>query len=214
MKTRYGLVSNSSSSNFIIKKTDIDIDDFRKYLKNTKNEYKIINDDTKDLVQLDEWLKEENSNFLTNDYYFIQRMSDDTEYFRDHLAVLSYLRDCNVKDSTYESNWYHGDYRYTPEDEQKMLKGLEETEKEIETKRAEGKLVGKSFCLTGKMSKDRPEIESIIFENGGEPWSSVKDGLTYLVQADPNKLSGKTKKATELGVTIISEEELWKMIGK
>jgi len=76
-----------------------------------------------------------------------------------------------------------------------------------------GSLKGKSFCLTGSMSKPRKEIEKAIEAKGGEI-ASVKSGLTYLVQADPDSVSDKSKKANKLGVSIISEDKLWEMIGK
>ena len=74
-----------------------------------------------------------------------------------------------------------------------------------------GSLSGKSFCLTGAMSKPRKEIEKAIETAGGEI-KSVQKGLTYLVQADPTSTSSKTVTATKYGVSIISEEALWKMI--
>ena len=74
-----------------------------------------------------------------------------------------------------------------------------------------GSLSGKSFCLTGAMSKPRKEIEKAIESCGGS-CSGIKSGLTYLVQADPTSTSSKTVSATKYGVSIISEEALWKMI--
>lgn len=83
----------------------------------------------------------------------------------------------------------------------------------VDTKEIMGTLNGKSFCLTGKMSKPRPEIEKIIEAAGGIAESGVKAGLTYLVQSDPTSTSSKSEKALKLGVKIISEDDLWKMIG-
>jgi DNA ligase (NAD+) len=76
-----------------------------------------------------------------------------------------------------------------------------------------GSLTGKSFCLTGAMSKPRKEIEKAIELNGGVSESGVKAGLTYLVQSDPTSTSSKSEKALKLGVKIISEFDLWAMIG-
>ena len=76
----------------------------------------------------------------------------------------------------------------------------------------QGKLKGKSFCLTGAMSKPRKELEKLIIEAGGDVESGVKSGLTYLVQADPASESSKSLKALKLGVKIISEEELMLML--
>jgi len=86
----------------------------------------------------------------------------------------------------------------------------------IEVKNVEvktGTLTNLSFCLTGAMSKNRAVIEKEIEAAGGEI-KSVGRGLGYLVQADPTSTSSKSEKAKKLGVKIISEAELYKMMGK
>ena len=83
----------------------------------------------------------------------------------------------------------------------------------VSIKEATGSLAGKSFCLTGAMSKPRKELEKLIEAKGGIAESGVKSGLTYLVQADPESQSSKSVKANKLGVQIISEEALMQMIG-
>jgi len=75
-----------------------------------------------------------------------------------------------------------------------------------------GNLVGKSFCLTGAMSKPRKDIEKAIEAAGGEVRSSVGKGLTYLVQADASSTSTKSEKAKKLGTLVIGEAELWSMM--
>jgi len=75
-----------------------------------------------------------------------------------------------------------------------------------------GKLSGSSFCITGTLQKPRKLLYQMIEEAGGEARSSVGKGLTYLVQSDPNSVSSKSKKALQLGVKIISEEELEEMM--
>lgn len=79
---------------------------------------------------------------------------------------------------------------------------------------ASGSLFGKSFVLTGTMSRGRKDIAKDIEVAGGEVHSRVSKNTNYLVQADPDKESSKTKKATKLGVTIISEEKLEGMMRK
>ena len=83
----------------------------------------------------------------------------------------------------------------------------------IEVQDSSGPLAGKSFVLTGAMSKGRKEIEAAIEKAGGENKGSVGRGVTYLVQADPTSTSSKTEKAQKVGTLIISEDQLWKMIG-
>jgi DNA ligase (NAD+) len=77
--------------------------------------------------------------------------------------------------------------------------------------KSNGILSGKSFCLTGKMSRPRKDIEKDIENLGGEI-KSVGIGLDYLVTSDPNSGSSKLKKAEKLGTKCISEEELNEMI--
>ena len=70
-----------------------------------------------------------------------------------------------------------------------------------------GKLTGKSFCFTGKLeTMKRPEAEAKVKALGGEI-KSVTRGLTYLVTNDTESGSSKNKKAKELGISIINEQE-------
>ena len=85
---------------------------------------------------------------------------------------------------------------------------------------AAGKLSGKSFCFTGKvevLNEDgerytRSMLQDLVMADGGSSVSSVREGLTYLVQADPSSESTKTKKALNLGVDIISDVEFLGMV--
>lgn len=78
---------------------------------------------------------------------------------------------------------------------------------------AQGCLSGMSFCMTGSFSRKKAEIGAMIESNGGEVCDSVKNGLTYLMQADAESVSAKTQKAQKLGVKILGEDEFYKMIG-
>ena len=84
-----------------------------------------------------------------------------------------------------------------------------EAEKKVEVK--DGKLTGKSFCFTGSMSYKRADLEKMVVDNGGTV-SSVKKGLTFLVQADPSSTSSKSVKAKSLGIEIIAPEDFLAMI--
>jgi DNA ligase (NAD+) len=104
---------------------------------------------------------------------------------------------------------------------QKIILGLVEMSETIKGLRAvievksvevkTGTLTNLSFCLTGAMSKNRAVIEKEIEAAGGEI-KSVGRGLGFLVQADPTSTSSKSEKAKKLGVKIISEAELYKMM--
>lgn len=75
-----------------------------------------------------------------------------------------------------------------------------------------GKLTGKSFCFTGKLeTMKRPEAEAKVKALGGEI-KNVTKGLTYLVTNDTESGSSKNKKAKDLGIFIINEEEFKKLL--
>ena len=67
---------------------------------------------------------------------------------------------------------------------------------------------GLSFCFTGELnSMKRPQAEEKIKALGASAKSTVVKGLSYLVTNDPGSGSAKNKKARELGVLIINEDE-------
>ena len=74
-------------------------------------------------------------------------------------------------------------------------------------------LTGLTFCITGTLEgMSRSDAESLIESNGGKPVSSVSKKTSYLLMgADAGS---KERKARELGVPIISLEELKDMIAK
>lgn len=74
-------------------------------------------------------------------------------------------------------------------------------------------LGGKSFCFTGALSIPRSEAQRLVKENGGEVKSGVSKGLNFLVQANKNSTSSKSKKAVEYGTEVISEVEFMDMLG-
>lgn len=75
-------------------------------------------------------------------------------------------------------------------------------------------LIGKVFTITGKLSKKRDDIITDIEAAGGKVTGSVSKKTNYLVNNDAQSTSAKNKKAKELNIPIISEEELYKMIGE
>lgn len=79
---------------------------------------------------------------------------------------------------------------------------------------AGGKLEGKSFCFTGKAEAigSRGKCEELVVANGGTI-SSVKKGLSYLVQDDTESGSSKSVKAKQLGIPVITSFEFKEMLG-
>ena len=65
------------------------------------------------------------------------------------------------------------------------------------------------FVITGSLEKfkNRKELQALIESRGGKVASSVSAKTTYLINNDTLSNSSKNKKAKELGVKIISEED-------
>ena len=68
-------------------------------------------------------------------------------------------------------------------------------------------LKGKTFLVTGILSKDRDDIKFDITSNGGKIKSGISSKLDYLVVGD-NPGQNKLIKASELNIKTISEKEL------
>ena len=68
---------------------------------------------------------------------------------------------------------------------------------------------GKTFVITGSVYhfSNRSELKEYIEERGGKVSGSVSAKTDYLINNDVTSTSGKNKKAKELGVSIISEED-------
>ena len=75
-------------------------------------------------------------------------------------------------------------------------------------------LSGKVFVITGSLEHfaNRDELKERIDSMGGKVSGTVSAKTSYLINNDVNSASGKNKKAHELGIPIISEEELLKML--
>lgn len=75
-------------------------------------------------------------------------------------------------------------------------------------------LDGKSFCITGSLTHyaNRDALVKAIDDNGGKYVSSVSKKTDYLINNDKTSTSGKNKKAIDLNIPIISEEDFINMI--
>ncbi len=87
---------------------------------------------------------------------------------------------------------------------------VEEPADEIAT---ENNLTGYVFVITGKLNhfKNRTELRSVIESRGGKVRESITAMTSYLINNDINSTSAKNKKAKELGVEIITEENFIKI---
>ena len=76
------------------------------------------------------------------------------------------------------------------------------------------KLLGKVCVITGSLQhfSNRNELKELIEKNGGKVSGSVSSKTNYLINNDTASNSSKNKKAKELGVEIISEENFLKLL--
>ena len=77
-------------------------------------------------------------------------------------------------------------------------------------------LLGKTFVITGKLGhfENRDELKALIMRLGGKAAGSVSAKTDYLINNDVTSGSSKNKKARELGIPILSEEDFLEMISR
>ena len=77
---------------------------------------------------------------------------------------------------------------------------------------AKNALDGKTICITGKLNhySNRDELVKVIESLGGKVVSGVTKKTDYLINNDPISNSSKNRKAKELGIQILSEENFFK----
>ena len=82
----------------------------------------------------------------------------------------------------------------------------------------EGKQIfdGIQFVITGSVNHfaNRNEVKEVIESKGGKVTGNVTSKTNYLINNDTASTSSKNKKARELGIPIISEEEFLEMLRK
>lgn len=93
------------------------------------------------------------------------------------------------------------------------LLGEVEISKEEQSADSE-KFAGLNFVITGSVEHfaNRAEVKEEIEKRGGKVTGSVTSKTDYLINNDVNSTSSKNRKARELGVPIISEEDFIKML--
>ena len=106
-------------------------------------------------------------------------------------------------------NFFHHNHRWIPE-----LIFEFKFETVDNNKNTRSILTNKTFVITGSLNhyKNRDELVSIIERFGGKVSGSVSTKTSYLINNDVASISGKNKKAHDLGIPIISEEEFSNMI--
>ena len=101
---------------------------------------------------------------------------------------------------------------------EKNIENVESLRKilKFETEESGGgdKFAGKVFVIPGSLThfSNRNEMKELIEKNGGKVSGSVSSKTNFLINNDTGSNSSKNKKAKELGVEIISEEDFLKLL--
>ena len=98
--------------------------------------------------------------------------------------------------------------------DEKKQRQLDELLKELEietpqVEEGEQKFAGKTFVITGSVTHfaNRNELKAVIEAQGGKVTGSVSAKTDYLINNDSASSSSKNRKARELGIPVITEEE-------
>ena len=77
-----------------------------------------------------------------------------------------------------------------------------------------GRFAGMTFVITGSVEHfaNRKELQAVIEAEGGKATGTVTAKTTYLINNDTASNSSKNKKARELNIPILSEEEFLQML--
>ena len=69
------------------------------------------------------------------------------------------------------------------------------------------------MCLRSEVTPmEFPEVKEVIEARGGKVTGSVTSKTNYLINNDVQSTSSKNKKARELGIPILSEEDFLQML--
>ncbi|MCI8950661.1 MAG: NAD-dependent DNA ligase LigA [Lachnospiraceae bacterium] len=87
-------------------------------------------------------------------------------------------------------------------------------EKEETVSEEEAIFSGKTFVITGTLEhfSNRKELQSLIEAKGGKAAGSVSAKTSYLINNDTASNSSKNKKAKELGIPILSEQDFIRLL--
>lgn len=104
--------------------------------------------------------------------------------------------------------------------DREKLERIERLVKELsfqaeEESKEEKTLDGITFVITGSVNHfaNRNEVKDLIEKRGGKVTGSVTSKTNYLINNDNTSNSSKNKKAKELNIPILTEEEFLEMVG-
>ena len=134
-----------------------------------------------------------------DEFYTLFETTDDWTFLKDFGQVMSNSMNEYLDNNTDEFI-----------DLAEMMRFIEPKQHEV----SDNPFMGTNICVTGKLIQfTRKSINEKIEELGAKPVSSISTKTDYLL-CNEASTSTKYKKATELGIPVISEIEFLKMIGE
>lgn len=137
--------------------------------------------------------------------------TDETEVDMPATDVLSHIDGIGPERSALIIGWFKN------EDNKLILRNLLN---EVRVTHKQVKPTGKqcdglTFVITGDVHhyKNRNELKAYIESQGGKVTGSVSNSTSFLINNDVTSTSGKNKKAQELGITILSEDDFISRFG-
>lgn len=108
------------------------------------------------------------------------------------------------------------DYFNDEEKSSLMDRLLKEIEFEIEDMPEASSITGKTFVITGAVHEftNRDALKEYIEKLGGKVTGSVSKNTDYLINNDVTSESSKNKKARQLSIPILSEEDFLTLVGE
>ena len=103
------------------------------------------------------------------------------------------------------------EYMRNPQNISQIQHLMEELKlEEVQAVDTDSLISGKSFCITGSLNyyASRNELKDIIEQKGGKVTGSVTSKTACLINNDIASNSSKNKKAKELNIPILTEEDI------
>lgn len=132
----------------------------------------------------------------------ILEASKDMNSFKERLSKIADYGDVRVNSV---ANFFN-DYKNIELIEEMLSLGFTMEEEVLEAR--ESSITGKTFVITGTLSKSRGDFKKYLESLGAKVTGSVSKKTDYLLLGADEEGSTKHNKAKELGIAIISEEEL------
>lgn len=106
------------------------------------------------------------------------------------------------------------EYFQDPEKRARYENLLKEVHLQKEERQEQQSFAGINFVITGSVThfKNRNEVKEEIEKRGGKVTGSVTSKTNYLINNDTESTSSKNRKAKELGIPILSEEDFLDML--